>query len=317
MRAWNCHGRTHREMVERLCQAGIVRSEAVKAVLTATDRQYYVPATVGGTGSSAIPLWYQDAPVAIGLGQTISAPHMHAHVLEEILPYVQINNNKQDGVEAKREMSEPIKLLDVGCGSGYLTACFGRWLKAVDDGGETTDSTRNSSILGRQGTVYGIDIHDYLVDLTRSNMERGTDGDLLTNGVVQLSTGNGWLGLPDAAPFDAIHVGAAAAALPVHLATQLKVGGVLIVPIGPVQGAQILYKIERLRRGSRQTAESANDKYTSSALVQIGTTDSGNILDNVKALYETSETFDVSDYHVKELLGVRYVPLIEQPTITE
>lgn len=39
--------------------------------------------------------------------------------------------------------------------------------------------------------------------------------------------GNGWLGCPEEAPFDAIHVGAAAASLPSKLVEQLKPGGTL------------------------------------------------------------------------------------------
>jgi hypothetical protein len=82
MRAWNCHGRNQRDMVDRLRQANIVRSEAVQRVMNEVDRQYYCPI---GTPSS---MFYQDSPLSIGLGQTISAPHMHAHVLEEMVPYL-------------------------------------------------------------------------------------------------------------------------------------------------------------------------------------------------------------------------------------
>jgi protein-L-isoaspartate(D-aspartate) O-methyltransferase len=82
--------------------------------------------------------------------------------------------------------------------------------------------------------------------------------------------------LPDSAPFDAIHVGAAAASFPQALALQLKVGGVLIVPVGPQQGAQTLCKVEKI-----------SDKHP--------------------------DHFDASDYRFQELLGVRYVPLIQEP----
>ena len=42
MRAWHCHGRNQRELVDRLNQAGIVRSPKVKEVMQQVDRQYYV-----------------------------------------------------------------------------------------------------------------------------------------------------------------------------------------------------------------------------------------------------------------------------------
>jgi protein-L-isoaspartate(D-aspartate) O-methyltransferase len=242
-------------MVSRLKQAGIIQSDAVAAVMEAVDRRHYVPdETVA----------YQDTPLSIGLGQTISAPHMHAHVLQEIYPYVQNKPN--------------VKFLDVGCGSGYLTACFARWIQpkptTITPGGKTTTTTTTTttSFLGAtSGRVYGIDIHKHLVDMTKINMQKA-DGDLLD--ITVLSTTNGWHGLPDAAPFDAIHVGAAAAEFPQELATQLKKDGVLIVPVGPQYAAQSLIKVQRI-----------DDRH-------------GN-------------QFDASEYKFTELLGVRYVPLVD------
>jgi protein-L-isoaspartate(D-aspartate) O-methyltransferase len=244
MRAWNCHGRNQREMVDRLMQAQIIKSQAVKEVMNEVDRQHYIPQNP-----------YQDAPQGIGMGQTISAPHMHAHVLEEILPSVQ---------SSKREV---VKILDVGCGSGYLTATFGRWFKPADG----HDSSR--SILQRKGLVYGMDIQSNLVFLTQRNIQAG-DSDLLKSGTVQLKVGNGWEGWSEAAPFDAIHVGAAAAEFPVELARQLTVNGILIVPVGPNGGTQYLYKVERVAE---------------------------------------SPEYSPLDYRVTRLLGVRYVPLVQGP----
>lgn len=243
MRAWHCHGRNQRDLVDRLMQAGIVQSPAVRDVLRLVDRQYYTDQQP-----------YMDAPQGIGYGQTISAPHMHAHVLEEMLPALQ-------------RQAEPLAILDVGCGSGYLTACLGRWLQG---------RSPSTSILAKTGRVYGIDIYDSLVAQSKANLAKH-DADLLAKGVVKLSTANGWDGLPSAAPFDAIHVGAAAGDFPTTLATQLKVGGVLIVPIGPNGGAQSLYKIER----------TGGDP--------------------------SKRDFRQADYRIRELLGVRYVPLIQGP----
>lgn len=276
MRAWHCHGRNQRELVDRLNQAGIVRSPQVKEVMQQVDRQYYVslieendprhrPANTG----SAAPSPYLDAPQAIGLGQTISAPHMHAHVLEEMLPYLLRSN------------SQPLRILDVGCGSGYLTACLGRWFQAPRGAAaNTNNSNPASSILGRPGRVFGIDIYPHLVNLTKENIMK-KDGDLIQNGIVQVKVANGWNGWPEEAPFDAIHVGAAAADFPHELALQLKLGGVLIVPVGPVGGVQNLYKVERV--GETSTNEAGG--------------------------------FVQSDFNVHELLGVRYVPLVQQPGV--
>lgn len=51
---------------------------------------------------------YMDAPQGIGYNVTISAPHMHAHVLELL----------------KDHLNDGERALDVGSGSGYLTACM-------------------------------------------------------------------------------------------------------------------------------------------------------------------------------------------------
>ena len=59
---------------------------------------------------SLLALGAQDCPVPIGYGATISAPHMHSKVLELLEPKLQPG----------------ARVLDVGSGSGYLTAVLGR-----------------------------------------------------------------------------------------------------------------------------------------------------------------------------------------------
>ena len=102
-------------------------------------------------------------------------------------------------------------------------------------------------------------------------MNKKADQDLLDRHVVTVQVSDGWQGLPQDSPFDAIHVGAAASEFPRALLQQLKVGGVLIIPVGPDGGVQNLYRVERLGDG-----------------------------------------FSPEDFRVTELLGVRYVPLVQQ-----
>ena len=160
----------------------------------------------------------------------------------------------------KKSQASQVNILDVGCGSGYLTAALGR---LVDD-------SEHEPILGKPGKVYGIDVYPELVALTKENIQK-EDGDLFTNQVVEVSLGDGWKGLPDKGPFDAIHVGAAADKFPKNLMMQLRVGGVLLVPVGPYGGPQVFYKVERVAESSQ-----FNDK----------------------------------DFRKQYLLDVRYVPLV-------
>ena len=81
--------------------------------------------------------------------------------------------------------------------------------------------------------------------------------------------------LPGHAPFHAIHVGAAAETFPKALMMQLAVGGRMVIPVGPDGGYQNLYRVDRINNES-----------------------SG------------STNFNEKDYIVKQLLGVRYVPLV-------
>jgi protein-L-isoaspartate(D-aspartate) O-methyltransferase len=220
----------------------------VKEAMLKVDRGNYVSGKHGA---------YDDCPQGIGYAATISAPHMHAHALEDMLPALL-------RAAHSNEVSD-ISILDIGCGSGYLSACLGRM---VDRGPE-------HNILGKKGRVYGIDYVPELVDLSKQNMQN-CDSDLFTSGTVFLSVGDGWQGLREGAPYHAIHVGAAADGLPMNLMTQLAVGGTLICPIGPDGGSQHLYKIDRVAQ---------------------------------------SPLFTKSDYEVKPLLGVRYVPLVKVPTV--
>lgn len=65
------------------------------------DRAKYIPATLRAYA-------YEDSPKQIGYNANISAPHMHAHVSELLLPYLDSSSS----------------VLDVGSGSGYLLSVF-------------------------------------------------------------------------------------------------------------------------------------------------------------------------------------------------
>ena len=254
MRAWACSGKSHKEMINNLVSANIIKSTINKDALLAVDRRNYVP---------DITYAYDDSPQPIGYGATISAPHMHAHVLEELLPSL---------LRASSDYpTRPLNILDVGCGSGYLTAVFGRMVQ----------QSRKSLL--SNGKVYGIDFIPQLVQLSTSNIMK-QDKDLFDSNTIQLIVRDGWNGYPEASPYNVIHVGAAASSFPMELMKQLALGGRMVIPVGPENGPQILYQVERV-----------GDK---GQIVGLDGSD-----DATRGYYE-------DDYDFRQVLGVRYVPLV-------
>eukprot|EP00933_Yihiella_yeosuensis_P047293 TRINITY_DN4303_c1_g1_i1.p1 TRINITY_DN4303_c1_g1~~TRINITY_DN4303_c1_g1_i1.p1 ORF type:complete len:222 (-),score=19.04 TRINITY_DN4303_c1_g1_i1:176-841(-) len=155
---------------------------------------------------------YVDAPQPIGYEATISAPHMHAHALQILADHLKPGSHA----------------LDVGSGSGFLAAVMAR-------------------MVGSQGRVVGIDYVAPLVAMSVNNV-RKADGDLLESGVLTLEHGDGWKGYPQDAPYDCIHVGAAAETVPEALLDQLKPGGRMVIPVGT--GTQYFCQIDRLMNGN-------------------------------------------------------------------
>ncbi|XP_061552751.1 l-isoaspartyl protein carboxyl methyltransferase, like [Phycodurus eques] len=201
--AWMSSGKTHQELITRLRDHGVIHSDRVFNAMLATDRRIY---------SRDYP--YADSPQSIGFRATISAPHMHAHALELL----------------SDKLTEGASALDVGSGSGYLTACFAR-------------------MTGDSGRVVGIEHIDELVQSSVRNVQ-ADDPDLIASGRIRLVVGDGRLGYPEGAPYDAIHVGAAAATVPKALLEQLKPNGRLVLPVGPDGGSQVLEQYERQSDGT-------------------------------------------------------------------
>ncbi|HEY1677632.1 MAG TPA: protein-L-isoaspartate(D-aspartate) O-methyltransferase [Candidatus Sulfotelmatobacter sp.] len=138
---------------------------------------------------------YEDHPLPIGEGQTISQPYIVALMLEALA------------------LSPGERVLEIGTGSGYLTALLSRLA----------------------AEVISIERHASLADAARVLLT--TMG--FTN--VKIITGDGTQGFAEAAPYDAIVVSAAAAELPQALIAQLAEGGRMIVPVGGPESQQLQF----------------------------------------------------------------------------
>ena len=142
---------------------------------------------------------YDDHPLPIGHGQTISQPYIVAFMTQAL------------------KVEPDHKVLEIGTGSGYQAAVLGE--------------------LARD--VYTIEIVGPLGDQARKTLES------LGHKNVHVRIGNGYLGWPEEAPFDRIMVTAAPQEIPPTLVEQLKVGGLMAVPVGSVfQELRILRKTE-------------------------------------------------------------------------
>ncbi|MCS7140245.1 MAG: protein-L-isoaspartate(D-aspartate) O-methyltransferase [Candidatus Nezhaarchaeota archaeon] len=161
---------------------------------------------------------YVDRPIPIGYGQTTSALHMVAWMCEAA------------------ELKPGDKVLEVGGGCGYMAAVYAE-IVAPHEG-------------SLKGHVYTIEIVGELARRAEENLGRLNYLDRVT-----VIHGDGSLGYPQAAPYDAIIVTAASPGAPKPLKEQLKVNGRLVIPIGSPYYVQELMLIRRLSEGDYEEKE--------------------------------------------------------------
>ena len=177
-----------------------VTDPRVLDAMLAVPRHAFVPAPFGDQA-------YDDTPLPIGHGQTISQPYIVALMTEHL------------------KLPPAGKVLEVGSGSGYQAAVLAHL----------------------PPHVFTIEIVE---ELARTAGQRLQDQGYPT---VQVRHGDGHLGWPEQAPFDSVIVTCAPDALPPPLWSQLKPGGHIVIPIGPVDRVQRLVVLSKTADGERRT----------------------------------------------------------------
>jgi len=171
-------------------------SPGVAAALAKVGRASFLP-------DDAVHAVYQNRPLPIGHGQTISQPFIVA-LMTELL-----------------DLQPDDRVLEVGTGSGYQTAVLRELAHEV----------------------HSVEVIPALARTSASALAKAGYLDVV------LHTGNGALGWPEAAPFDAIIVTAAARGIPPALVEQLRPGGRMVIPVGPHDGDQELVLVTKNAAG--------------------------------------------------------------------
>ena len=189
-------------MVDQQIAARGVRSKPVLDAMRRVPREVFVP-------ESMRELTYNDGPLSIGEGQTISQPFIVALMVEAL------------------DLNGGETVLEIGTGSGYAAAVLAEIASQV----------------------YTIERIDQLAQQARTTLaENGYDN-------VEVIQGDGTLGWPDQAPYDAIVVTAGGPEVPEALKHQLKTGGRLVIPVGRDMHNQELIRVTRVSQSDFRTED--------------------------------------------------------------
>jgi protein-L-isoaspartate(D-aspartate) O-methyltransferase len=202
---------SHAELVEHLREEGCLADDRIRDAYLAVDRHHFVEP------STPKAFTYADMPMPIGNEQTISAPHMHAACLDLLAG----------------QLRPGARVLDVGSGSGFLTAVMGR-------------------LVSPGGSVVGVEKWSDLAQRSRDSI-KASQPQLLQGDppAVAIKAGNALshILVDGGVSYDAIHVGAAAATMPENLIAKLAPGGRMIIPVGAQNDLQTLQCVDKSSDG--------------------------------------------------------------------
>ncbi len=178
---------------EQILKRGINDKNVIEAMLK-VERHLFVPDEYRNYA-------YEDNPLPIGYGQTISQPYIVA-LMTELL-----NLKKED------------KVLEIGTGSGYQAAI----LSVIVD------------------SVFTIEIIEELAKSAEERLKK------LGYGNVFVKCGDGYEGWKEHSPYDKIILTCAPEEIPQELINQLKIDGIMVLPVGDLY--QELKVVKKTKKG--------------------------------------------------------------------
>lgn len=191
--------RRRQALVRRLIARGILKSPNVIKAMEKVPRERFLPKEYQWSA-------YDDTPLPIGEGQTISAPHMVAIMAEAL------------------ELVEGLTMLEIGAGCGYNAAVMSEIIAPQAP--------------KKRGHLYTIEIVPQLFELAKHNLEASGFSENTT-----VILGDGSAGYFEEAPYDRITVTAFAPKILEGLIAQLECPGILLIPVGATFYGQELIKV--------------------------------------------------------------------------
>jgi protein-L-isoaspartate(D-aspartate) O-methyltransferase len=179
-------------MVDQQIAARGITSKATLKAMREVPREHFIP-------DELAQFAYDDAPLPIEEGQTISQPFVVALMIDAL------------------ELKPTDRVLEVGAGSGYAAAVLSRIA----------------------AEVFGVERYEVLASLAQQRATR------LDYDNIKILHGDGTLGWPEHAPYDAIVVSAGGPEVPESLMEQLAIGGRLVIPVGAELRSQELVRVRR------------------------------------------------------------------------
>lgn len=183
-------------MVRRQIESRGLTDPRILAAMRTVPRENFVPPHLAEDA-------YDDSPLPIAGGQTISQPYIVAFMIDAL------------------QLQGDESVLEIGTGSGYAAAVLSQIVQRV----LTIERLANLAAVAE----------DRLVRLGCHNVE--------------VRTGDGTLGAPDRAPFEAIVVTASGPRVPESLTDQLAVNGRLVMPVASSEDREVLVRVTRRSDG--------------------------------------------------------------------